>query len=136
MSYSLSTIDEGTEDHLVNELPEGSLPSTLAAPRLAKRHSTAHSYTSLPKHIVEHPRTVGAWGLGLLTFFNVSGGPFGSEPIVSSAGPFPGFCMLFAMALMWGLPLSLVTSEMSAALPNNGGYVLWVDVAFGRCFAF
>lgn len=70
-------------------------------------------------------RKVGACGLALLTFFNVSGGPWGTEPIVSYAGPLPGFIFLFSMALFWGLPMSLVTCEMSSALPNNGGYVLW-----------
>jgi len=84
-----------------------------------------------------HPsRKVGAWGLALLTFFNVSGGPWGGEPIISSAGPLPGFLCILFMAVFWGLPMSLVTSEMSSALPNNGGYVLWVDVAFGKFWGF
>lgn len=88
-----------------------------------------------PKH--EHyERKVGAWGLALLTFFNVSGGCFGSEPVVSSAGPLPGMICLVCMALFWGLPICLVTSEMSAALPSNGGYVLWVDTAFGAFWGF
>jgi len=81
-------------------------------------------------------RSVGAMGLALLTFFNVSGGPWGSEPIVSACGPYPGFISLFVMAFLWGLPLCLITSELSSALPSNGGYVLWVDTAFGGFWGF
>lgn len=83
-----------------------------------------------------HERKVGWWGIAVLTFFNVSGGPWGSEPIVSSAGPLPGWICLMVMAVFWGLPLCWVTAEMSAALPSNGGYVLWVDTAFGGFWGF
>ena len=70
----------------------------------------------------ESRRKVGALGVALLTFFNVSGGPWGSEPIVSSAGPFFGFIVFGATILCWSLPFCLVTAELSSALPNNGGY--------------
>jgi amino acid transporter len=32
---------------------------------------------------------------------------------------------------LWGVPESLVTAELAAALPGNGGFVLWADRAFG-----
>jgi amino acid transporter len=32
---------------------------------------------------------------------------------------------------VWAVPESLVTAELSTAMPGNGGYVLWVDRAFG-----
>jgi amino acid transporter len=103
------------------------------------KHSRTPSQLSHQSHrsgAAGSGKHVGAWGLALLTFFNVSGGPWGSEPIVSACGPLPGFIMLLTMALLWGLPISLVTSELSSALPGNGGYVLWVDTAFGGFWGF
>lgn len=106
------------------------------APGKELRRAGGSHASGLSTATAEHPRTVGAFGLALLTFFNVSGGPWGSEPVVSMAGPYYGFICLFGAALCWGLPLCLVTSELSSALPNNGGYVLWVDTAFGGFWGF
>lgn len=44
--------------------------------------------------------------------------------------------MLFVMAILWGLPMSLVTCELSSAMPLNGGYTLWVDTAYGGFLGF
>jgi amino acid transporter len=38
--------------------------------------------------------------------------------------------------LVWSLPVALAMSELASAMPDEGGYVTWVERAFGRCWAF
>ena len=80
-------------------------------------------------------------GLGFLplvavVFFNVSGGPYGLEDAVPAFGPGLTLLLLVLTPLVWSLPVSLVMSELAAALPEEGGYVAWVHRAFGRFWAF
>mmetsp|Transcript_93206 Transcript_93206/g.268327 ORF Transcript_93206/g.268327 Transcript_93206/m.268327 type:complete len:497 (-) Transcript_93206:280-1770(-) len=81
-------------------------------------------------------RSLGMWAIVFIVFFNVSGGPFGSEEIVSTCGPLPGFIGIFVFMLLWGMPVALVTAELSTALPDNGGYSIWVSEAFGEFWGF
>jgi amino acid transporter len=37
---------------------------------------------------------------------------------------------------LWGFPTALMTAELSAAMPEDGGYVVWVERAFGRFWGF
>jgi len=69
-------------------------------------------------------------------FFNVSGGPYGIEDAVSSFGPGLVLLLLVVTPLVWSLPVALVMAELSAALPEEGGYVLWVRRAFGSFWGF
>ena len=34
------------------------------------------------------------------------------------------------------LPMALTTAELTAAMPEDGGFVVWVERAFGRFWAF
>jgi len=81
-------------------------------------------------------RVLGVVSVTFVVYFNVCGGPFGSEEIVSSAGPLPGIIGVFCFALFWGLPVAAMTSELSSAFPDDGGYSLWVGEAFGKFCAF
>jgi amino acid transporter len=81
-------------------------------------------------------RTLGVCAVAMITYFNVCGGPWGSENFVSEAGPLPGLVGLLLIPLLWGLPLSLVTAELSSAFPDDGGYSIWVGEAFGEFWAF
>ena len=69
--------------------------------------------------------------LGVL-FFNVCGGPVGSETIVSAGGPLVGLTSVLCFTLIWSVPQAMVTAELSTAFPADGGYSLWVRAAFGR----
>eukprot|EP00392_Amoebophrya_sp_AT5.2_P002591 g2596.t1 len=66
-----------------------------------------------------------------IVFFNVSGGPWGSEEIFSDYGPLVGIVSTFLVAAIWSYPQIQITSELSSAFPVNGGYSLWVTEAFG-----
>jgi len=66
-----------------------------------------------------------------LIFFEVAGGPYGAEPVVQAGGPLLALIGFFVFPFVWAVPESLVTAELSSAMPGNGGYVVWVDRAFG-----
>ncbi|KAG0550950.1 hypothetical protein BDA96_01G381800 [Sorghum bicolor] len=66
-----------------------------------------------------------------LIYFEVAGGPYGSERAVRAAGPLFTLLGFLVFPFAWGVPESLVTAELSAALPGNGGFVRWADLAFG-----
>ena len=69
--------------------------------------------------------------LVFLIYFEVAGGPYGSERAVRAAGPLFTLLGFLVFPFLWGVPESLVTAELSAALPGNGGFVRWADLAFG-----
>ena len=85
------------------------------------------------------PRRRGVLGfvpLVAILFFNVSGGPYGAEDAVSSLGPGLALLLLLVTPLVWSLPVALAMGELASALPEEGGYVVWVQRAFGRFWGF
>ena len=66
-----------------------------------------------------------------IVFFNVSGGPLGSEEIISSLGPVIGLGLVLVFSLVFSIPQAMITAELSTAFPSNGGYSIWVQAAFG-----
>ncbi|KAJ9529358.1 hypothetical protein QJQ45_013786 [Haematococcus lacustris] len=76
------------------------------------------------------------WPLVVLIFFEVSGGPFGTEDAVSAAGPLLTVLGFIILPLVWSVPEALVTAELSTAFPENSGYVAWVTAAFGPYWGF
>jgi len=84
-----------------------------------------------------HPRrTLGLPGLIALTFFCVAGGPYGLEDTVGAAGPMFALLALLVLPWLWSFPTALMTAELSSAMPEEGGYVVWVERAFGRFWGF
>jgi amino acid transporter len=81
-------------------------------------------------------RDLGLVPLTAIVFFNVSGGPYGIEDSVSVFGPGLALLLLVVTPLVWSLPVALAMSELASAMPDEGGYVTWVDRAFGRFWAF
>ena len=84
-----------------------------------------------------HPRrTLGFTQLVALTFFCVAGGAYGFEDAVGAAGPMIALLSLMALPWLWSFPTALMTAELSSAMPEDGGYVIWVERAFGRFWGF
>jgi amino acid transporter len=81
-------------------------------------------------------RELGLLPLAAIVFFNVSGGPYGIEDMVPSFGPGLALLLLLVVPLLWSLPVSLVMSELAAAMPDEGGYVTWTTRAFGKFWGF
>ncbi|TMW59941.1 hypothetical protein Poli38472_005010 [Pythium oligandrum] len=75
-------------------------------------------------------------GVALITYFNVSGGPWGSEPVMAACGPFIGILAVSIFPWIWCLPLALTFAELFTAFPTDGSFCKWVGVAFGRPMGF
>jgi amino acid transporter len=66
----------------------------------------------------------------------VSGGPYGIEDTVAAFGPGLALLLLVLTPVLWSMPVTLVMAELSAAMPEEGGYVAWTRRAFGPFWAF
>lgn len=69
-------------------------------------------------------------------FFCVGGGPFGLESLIQASGPTVALILIVATPIFWALPVALMTAELSSAMPNEGGYYVWVQRAFGPYAGF
>lgn len=72
----------------------------------------------------------------LTVFCCVSGGPYGLESLVSSAGPGMALLLIILVPIFWALPDALTTAELATAIPEEGGYVVWVRRAMGPFWSF
>lgn len=71
-----------------------------------------------------------------LTFFCVAGGAYGLEDAVGAAGPMAVLLGIIILPWLWSLPTAMMTAELSTAMPEDGGYVVWVERAFGKFWGF
>lgn len=81
-------------------------------------------------------RTLNLTALVALAFFCVAGGAYGLEDAVGSGGPMLALLAILLVPWLWSFPTALMTAELSAAMPEDGGYVVWVERAFGRLWGF
>jgi len=81
-------------------------------------------------------RRLTVFPLMMATFFMVSGGPFGLEELISDAGYQRALLALFITPLIWSLPTALMVAELSAAIPDEGGFYVWVRRAMGPFWGF
>jgi amino acid transporter len=70
------------------------------------------------------------------TYLMVAGGPYGLEEIVQRAGYQGAILILLATPMLWSVPTALMVSELSSALPEQGGYYAWVKRALGPFWGF
>ena len=76
------------------------------------------------------------WPLVGAIYLIVAGGPFGLEDIVGSSGYMGAILILLITPLIWSLPTALMVSELSSAIPEDGGYYRWVARGMGRFWGF
>jgi amino acid transporter len=69
-------------------------------------------------------------------YFLVAGGPFGLEDIVSKSGYTGAILILLVTPVIWAVPSALMVSELSIALPDQGGYYVWVTRGMGSFWGF
>jgi amino acid transporter len=79
--------------------------------------------------------------IGLLPFVAVlfaycTGGPFGFESMISTSGPGLTFIFLLVVPLIFSVPISLAASEMSSAMPVEGGFYRWSRATLGDFWGF
>lgn len=76
------------------------------------------------------------WPQVALIFFIVSGGAYGLEPLVRQVGVKWTLLLILLMPLIWAIPTAAMVAELSAALPEAGGYYTWVRRGLGRFWGF
>jgi amino acid transporter len=82
------------------------------------------------------PRSLGLLQLVGMLFLLTSGGGYGLEPIVGSAGPRWSLLALIVAPWLWALPQAMMASELATLIPEDGGYVIWVEAALGPFWGF
>lgn len=65
-----------------------------------------------------------------------TGGPFGLEDMVTTSGPGMTLIYLLVLPLFWCVPVSLVSAELTTAMPVQGGFYRWVRAAYGDFWGF
>jgi amino acid transporter len=65
-----------------------------------------------------------------------TGGPFGMEDTISTSGPGLMLCYLLVVPFFWCVPVSLVSAELTSAMPVEGGFYRWTRAAFGSFWGF
>lgn len=80
-------------------------------------------------------RQFGVISLTFIAFFWVSGGLYGNEALLLAAPISVVLILLLVTAVVYALPLSLISLELTAALPLDGGGVAWIERGFGKLVA-
>jgi len=70
------------------------------------------------------------------TYFMVCGGPYGIEDILGGAGFGWAIVILLVLPFIWCLPTALMIGELATALPEEGGYYIWVRRALGPFWGY
>jgi amino acid transporter len=69
-------------------------------------------------------------------FSYTTGGPFGLEDMVTTSGPGLTLIYLLVLPFFWCIPVSLVSAELTTAMPVEGGFYRWTRAAFGDFWGF
>src|SRR5271156_2674696 len=70
------------------------------------------------------------------TYFMVAGGPYGLEDIVQKTGYQATLLILLLTPLLWSIPTAMMVSELATAIPEEGGFYIWVRRGMGRCMGY
>jgi amino acid transporter len=74
--------------------------------------------------------------LAAATYFMVAGGPYGIEDILGGAGYLKALAILLILPLVWSFPTALMIGELASALPEEGGFYIWVRRAMGPFWGY
>lgn len=94
-----------------------------------------------PKSSTAGPRIAARGRLTVLTlaaatFFMVSGGPYGLEDVVRMAGYAGAIAILLITPVLWAIPASMMVSELASAIPEEGGFYIWVRRGLGPFWGY
>lgn len=84
----------------------------------------------------ESQRVLSVWKFIGIGFFLTCGGAFGIEAAVEAAGPGLFFLGLLILPIFFALPQAFITAELSSMMDENGGYIIWIQRAFGNFAAW
>jgi amino acid transporter len=81
-------------------------------------------------------RKAGLFYFVWVMFSYCTGGPFGLEDMVTTSGPGLTLIYLLVIPFFWCIPVSLVSAELTTAMPVEGGFYRWVRAGFGDLWGF
>ncbi len=81
-------------------------------------------------------KKAGLFYLVFVMFSYTTGGPFGLEDMVTTSGPGLTLIYLLVLPFFWCIPVSLVSAELTTAMPVEGGFYRWTRAAFGDFWGF
>ncbi len=81
-------------------------------------------------------RRIGLAPFVALLFAYCTGGPFSLESMISGSGPGLGLTFLIIVPLVFSVPISLATAEMTTVMPVEGGFYRWSRAALGDFWGF
>jgi amino acid transporter len=81
-------------------------------------------------------RKAGLFYFVWVMFSYCTGGPFGLEDMVTTSGPGMTLIYLLIIPFFWSIPVSLVSAELTTAMPVEGGFYRWSRAAFGNFWGF
>jgi amino acid transporter len=81
-------------------------------------------------------RKAGLFYFVWVMFSYCTGGPFGLEDMVTTSGPGLTLIFLLVIPLFWSIPVSLVSAELTTAMPVEGGFYRWARAGFGNFWGF
>lgn len=87
-----------------------------------------------PRPEGHHQQKLSAIALAVLVFYKVSGGPFGCEPAVRSAGNFWALVGFIFFPFVWALQEAVVTAELGSAFPEPSGCKTFVSYLSSRIY--
>ena len=70
------------------------------------------------------------------TYFMVAGGPYGLEDLIGKTGYAAALGILVLTPLLWSVPTALMVSELASAIPDEGGFYIWVRRGMGPFWGF
>src|ERR1700692_4074264 len=85
---------------------------------------------------LQTPRKISVVPMIAATYFMVAGGPYGLEDIVQKTGYVGTLLILVITPLLWSLPTAMMVSELATAIPEEGGFYIWVRRGVGRFWGF
>jgi amino acid transporter len=94
--------------------------------------STHHA----PVNRLSPVRKASLFYLVFVMFSYTTGGPVGIEDMVTTAGPGMALLFLLLLPFFWCIPVSLVSAELTTAMPVEGGFYRWTRAAFGDFWGF
>ncbi len=74
--------------------------------------------------------------LAAATYFMVSGGPYGLEDVVRMTGYAGAIAILLIAPLLWSIPAAMMVSELASAIPEEGGFYIWVRRGLGSFWGY
>ncbi len=70
------------------------------------------------------------------TYFMVAGGPYGLEDVIQMAGYTGALLILLLTPLVWAVPTAMMVGELASAIPEEGGFYIWVTRGLGKFWGF